>query len=74
MNLSTQTVEANVRLGPFVHANGDGEELVAVEKALLAHPDVRAEIAKLELPPGSVVVADPWIYGEAVTRWTVTLC
>ena len=64
VNLTTSKVEANVKLGPFTHANGDGEEIVAVEKALLAHPDVQAEIAKLELPKGSVIVADPWIYGR----------
>ncbi|KAK1829344.1 copper amine oxidase, partial [Podospora conica] len=64
VNLSKNAVERNVRHGPFIHANGDGEELTAVEEALLAHPDVQAEIAKLQLPPGSVVVADPWIYGS----------
>lgn len=63
MNLTTSKVESNAKLGPFIHANGDGEEIIAVEKALLAHPDVQAEISKLELPTGSVIVADPWIYG-----------
>jgi primary-amine oxidase len=64
VNLSTAKVERNVKLGPFMHANGDGEEIIAVEKALLAHPDVQTEIAKLQLPEGSVIVADPWIYGK----------
>jgi len=64
VNLTTQVVERNVKLGPFTHPNSDGEEIVAVEKALLAHPDVQAEIAKLKLPEGTVVVADPWIYGR----------
>ncbi|KAL2127438.1 hypothetical protein VTI74DRAFT_10742 [Chaetomium olivicolor] len=64
VNLTTSDVEANVRLGPFTHANGDGEEIIAVEKALLAHPEVQAEIAKLKLPEGTVVVSDPWIYGS----------
>ncbi|KAK3937146.1 copper amine oxidase 1 [Diplogelasinospora grovesii] len=64
VNLTQNKVESNVKLGPFIHANGDGEELVAVEKALLAHPDVQAEIAKLKLPDGAEVVADPWIYGS----------
>ncbi len=64
VNLTTSKIEVNVKLGPFTHANGDGEEIVAVENALLAHPDVQAEIAKLELPQGSVIVADPWIYGK----------
>jgi primary-amine oxidase len=70
VNLTTRNVEANVKLGPFQHANGDGEEIIAVEKALLAHPDVQAEIAKLKLPPGSVVVSDPWIYGRSARRVT----
>ncbi|KAK0649345.1 copper amine oxidase [Cercophora newfieldiana] len=64
VNLTTKVVERNVKLGPFTHPNSDGEEIVAVEKALLAHPDVQAEIAKLKLPKGTVVVADPWIYGS----------
>ncbi len=53
-----------MRLGPYVHANGDGEEIVAIEKAALADAGVQAEIAKLKLPEGSVVVSDPWIYGS----------
>jgi primary-amine oxidase len=65
VNLSQTTFERNDRHGPFTHANGDAEELAAVEEALLAHPDVQAEISKLQLPPGSVVVADPWIYGAS---------
>ena len=64
VNLSNNVVESNVRLGPFIHANGDGEEIVAIEKVLLQHPDVLAELAKLKLPEGSVVVSDPWIYGR----------
>lgn len=64
MNLTQNKVETNVKLGPFMHPNGDEEEIIAVEKALLAHPDVQAEIAKLKLPEGTVVVADPWLYGN----------
>ncbi|KAH8895903.1 hypothetical protein GQ53DRAFT_743858 [Thozetella sp. PMI_491] len=64
VNLTQSKVESNVKLGPFMHANGDGEEIIAVEKALLEHPDVQAEIAKLKLPEGTVLVADPWIYGS----------
>ncbi|POS74741.1 copper amine oxidase 1 [Diaporthe helianthi] len=64
VNLSVSKVESNVRLGPFIHAPGDGEELVEIEKAMLADPGVRAEIEKLKLPEGSVVVSDPWIYGS----------
>lgn len=64
INLSTQTIESNVRLGKNVHAPGDGEEIIAIEKIALEDAGVQKEIAKLQLPEGSVVVVDPWIYGE----------
>jgi primary-amine oxidase len=57
-------VEQNVLLGPFVHAGGDGDEILAIEKIALADEKVIAEIAKLELPKGTVVISDPWIYGS----------
>lgn len=53
----------NVLLGPFVHANGDGEEIVAIEKVALADEGVKDAIAKLQLPEGTTVISDPWIYG-----------
>ena len=68
MNLTSNTVEHHVKLGPFIHANGDAEEIGDVELALLRHPDVQAELAKLGLPEGTTVVADPWIYGASY--WT----
>ncbi|KUI59977.1 Copper amine oxidase 1 [Cytospora mali] len=64
VNLTSNKVESNVRLGPFIHAPGDGEEIIALETAMLADPGVQAEIEKLKLPEGSVVVSDPWIYGS----------
>lgn len=64
VNLTHKQVESNTRLGPNMHANGDGEELIAVEEALLADPGVQAELAKLKLPEGAAVIADPWIYGR----------
>ena len=36
---------------------------MAVERLALEDEGVKAEIAKLKLPEGSVVVCDPWIYG-----------
>ncbi|KAB5536213.1 copper amine oxidase [Coniochaeta sp. 2T2.1] len=64
VNLTKDTVQRNRLMGPFLHANGDGDEILAVEAALLADEGVQAELAKLKLPEGSVVVCDPWIYGS----------
>ncbi|KAK7700571.1 hypothetical protein SLS57_012052 [Botryosphaeria dothidea] len=64
VDLTAGVLEKNVRLGPNVHANGDGDEIVAIEKVALEDPGVQAEIAKLQLPKGTVVVIDPWIYGS----------
>ncbi|PSR88684.1 copper amine oxidase [Coniella lustricola] len=63
-NLTKNKVESNARLGPFIHAPGDAEEIVAIEKSMLEDEGVKAAIAKLQLPAGTVVVADPWIYGS----------
>ena len=52
-----------MRLGNNMHAPGDGEEIVAIERICLEDEGVKAEIAKLQLPEGSRVVIDPWIYG-----------
>jgi hypothetical protein len=54
-------VDRNVLLGPYIHANGDGDEIVCIEKIALADEKVQAEIAKLELPEGTVVISDPWV-------------
>jgi primary-amine oxidase len=64
VNLTTQTVETNVRLGPHEHGNGDYDEIFLVEKKALEDDGVKAEIARLHLPDGAVVCAEPWSYGE----------
>jgi primary-amine oxidase len=64
VDLTSGRVERNVLLGPFVHANGDGDEIIAIEKIALEDEKVQAEIAKLQLPEGTVVISDPWIYGS----------
>jgi primary-amine oxidase len=56
-------VESNARLGPNVHGAGDGEEILAIENIALEDAAVKAEVAKLQLPEGTVVCCDPWIYG-----------
>lgn len=63
ISLSRQKVESNFRLGPSLHAPGDGPEIALMEKIALEDEGVRLEIAKLNLPSGSVIVTDPWIYG-----------
>lgn len=63
VNLSRGVVESNVRLGPNIHGNADGPEIMMVEKIALEDERVQAEIAKLKLPEGTVVISDPWIYG-----------
>ncbi|CAG8961280.1 hypothetical protein HYFRA_00013559 [Hymenoscyphus fraxineus] len=64
INLSAGKVESNLRLGPNVHSNADGDEIVKVEQAALQDEGVKAAIAKLRLPEGAVVISDPWIYGS----------
>jgi primary-amine oxidase len=62
--LNHRRVESNVRLGRYVHSSADGEEIISVEKIALEDERVKAEIAKLQLPEGTVVISDPWIYGK----------
>lgn len=64
VNLTRAKLENNLRLGPNVHANGDGEEIIRVEQACLRDETVQAEISKLRLPQDVVLVLDPWIYGR----------
>lgn len=64
VNLTQDKVESNLRLGPNVHSNADGDEIIAVEKIALEDEGVKAELAKLQLPEGTVLISDPWIYGK----------
>lgn len=56
-------LESNIRVKAGHHSAADGPEIISVEKAVMEDEGVKAEIAKLELPEGTVVVSDPWIYG-----------
>ena len=72
INLTRGEVEKHFRLGPNQHGSADGEEILLVEKVALEDEGVKAEIAKLQLPEGSVVIADPWIYGTKSQNKFVT--
>lgn len=69
VNLTQGKVESNLRLGPNVHSNADGDEIIAVEKIALEDEGVKAEISKLQLPEGTVLISDPWIYGNSLLQW-----
>jgi primary-amine oxidase len=62
-NLTQKKVEHHFLLGPNKHGNGDAEEIIRLEKMVLEFEDVKKEIAKLQLPEGTVLICDPWIYG-----------
>lgn len=61
--MTHQSIEYNIRLGPNLHAPGDGEEILAIEQIAIEDEGVQAEVAKLKLPEGTKIVVDPWIYG-----------
>ena len=55
-------------MGQYVHGSADGEEIMEVERVALADEGVKAEIAKLQLPEGTVVISDPWPYGKVYNK------
>lgn len=42
----------------------DSDEVLLVEQIALGDERVKTEIAKLQLPDQTVIVADPWGYGK----------
>ncbi|EPS45779.1 hypothetical protein H072_166 [Dactylellina haptotyla CBS 200.50] len=63
INLATEAIESKNKLDGF-HSCADGEEILQIEQVCLEDEGVKAEIAKLQLPEGTVVLSDPWIYGS----------
>lgn len=63
INLDEGHLETNTRVADGLHGPVDDGEVVLVEKIALADQRVQAEIEKLELPAGAVIVCDPWIWG-----------
>jgi primary-amine oxidase len=62
VNLTTKTVESRDEVPAGFHGPADGAEILMVEKVALEDPRTKAEIEKLKLPSGAVVVCDPWIW------------
>lgn len=68
VNLDTKEVESNIRLADDVHGCADSAEVALVEKLCLEDDLVKAEIEKMNLPEGIMVVCDPWMYGMYFDR------
>ena len=62
LDLSNKEVERQIEVPTGFHGPCDDDEILTAEKMTLADSRVQAEIAKLQLPDGAVVVCDPWIW------------
>jgi primary-amine oxidase len=62
VNLTAESVERRSEVPAQFHGPIDEAEIIAVEKIAVEDPRTQAEIEKLKLPEGAVVVCDPWIW------------
>jgi primary-amine oxidase len=62
--LTDSKVLQNKRLEPEFHGATDFEEMDDIAKLVDEDEQVKAVIAKLQLPEGAVVVAEPWMFGK----------
>lgn len=60
VNLSSQKVEKLEKLDSRYHAQADIDEIIMMRDICLSHPKVLEAVEKLQLPPGSILVADTW--------------
>lgn len=60
VNLSDQKVEKVEKLDSKYHAQADVDEIATMRDICLSHPKVLEAFEKLELPKGSILVADTW--------------
>ncbi|KAK6077890.1 copper amine oxidase [Seiridium cupressi] len=63
VDLTKESIEKRSEVPAQFHGPIDEAEIIAVEKVALEDPRTQAEIEKLKLPEGAVVVCDPWIWG-----------
>lgn len=61
-DLTADSIETHTEVSADFHGQVDDEEVLEVERLTLEDPRVQAEIEKLKLPTGAVVVCDPWIW------------
>jgi primary-amine oxidase len=62
VNLTSRKIERSAQVPAGLHGPVDDNEILEVERLTLEDPRVKAEIDLLQLPQGSVVVCDPWIW------------
>lgn len=62
VNLTSESIETSAEVPAHFHGPIDQDEYLAVEKVALSDARTKAEIEKLKLPEGAVVVCDPWIW------------
>lgn len=64
VNLTEREIERTERMSPKYHGNVDFEEVGVIEDMVLKHPDVIAEIQKLQLPDHLKAIAEAWGFGS----------
>lgn len=62
VDLTAESVERQNEVPAQFHGPIDEDEIITVEKVALEDARTKAEIEKLQLPEGAVVVCDPWIW------------
>lgn len=62
VDLTKESVERKSEVPAQFHGPIDEDEYFNVERVALEDSRTKAEIEKLELPEGTVVVCDPWIW------------
>lgn len=64
VNVDANTVEHVEKLPSHFHGQADGNEILEMRDACLAHPKVRERIEQYKLPSHLKVVCDTWPYGR----------
>ena len=65
MNLTTGTVSSNTELDRLVHGPADLDEIATVEALVREDLQVQEALRKVNITDLSLVVIEPWIYGQS---------